>query len=408
MVDDAGLFMFAHTTPRTGTVSETFMFGRESMIVRVIVANALLVTLLQTPVCAEPATGPETYANIKAEYESATKARDEKMRAARGQSQDAVNAINADWKQMALSFAKRFLAIAEKDPKSSDGLDAAKMVIEISRLNREKGEMGHKAFALLREHHLDNPVITKDRFFQKLLLSQDPDGKAFINDLIAKSSSRLLQATAYQARAEVLSSTTSWANRIKSDDEEGARLRKASKPEQIKNVLEMAEKAEPELKEIEKILREKYSDIVNDLSIGATLPPIVGENLDGKSVSLDSLKGKVVVLDFWATWCFPCKAMIPHEREMVKRFQDKPFALISISVDKDKQTLVDFLAKESMPWTHWWNGPEGKLVDVLNVRHYPTIYVIDGKGVIRNKEIRNETLERAVKTLLDELEKKAA
>ena len=65
------------------------------------------------------------------------------------------------------------------------------------------------------------------------------------------------------------------------------------------------------------------------------------------------------MLDIWATWCGPCKAMIPHEREMVERLKDKPFALVSISADEKKKTLTDFLAKDTMPWTHWWNGSGG-------------------------------------------------
>ena len=82
--------------------------------------------------------------------------------------------------------------------------------------------------------------------------------------------------------------------------------------------------------------------------------------------------------------------------------KDKPFALVSISVDAEKQTLVDFLAKESMPWNHWWNGAEGKLIDTLSIQHYPTIFVLDPSGVIRFKEIRGEELEKAVNLLLDE------
>ena len=88
--------------------------------------------------------------------------------------------------------------------------------------------------------------------------------------------------------------------------------------------------------------------------------------------------------------------MIPHEREMVERLKDKPFALVSISVDDEKKTLTDFLAKEPMPWTHWWNGAEGKLIDTLNIEHYPTIFVARPRGVIRYKEIRGEELEKAV------------
>jgi thiol-disulfide isomerase/thioredoxin len=141
---------------------------------------------------------------------------------------------------------------------------------------------------------------------------------------------------------------------------------------------------------------------LRNLQVGMKAPPAESKNLKGEKVSLADYQGKVVVLDIWATWCGPCKAMIPHEREMVTKLKDKPFALISISVDEDKKELEEFLEKESMPWTHWWDGAEAPLVKQWNVRFFPTIYVIDAKGVIRQKNIRGEELEKAVAKLIAE------
>jgi hypothetical protein len=87
---------------------------------------------------------------------------------------------------------------------------------------------------------------------------------------------------------------------------------------------------------------------------------------------------------------------------MVERLKGQPFELISISADAKKETLVNFLAKEPMPWTHWWDGKEGKINEALNIDHYPTIFVLDGTGVIRFKELRGEALEKAVDQLLAE------
>jgi thiol-disulfide isomerase/thioredoxin len=139
---------------------------------------------------------------------------------------------------------------------------------------------------------------------------------------------------------------------------------------------------------------------LRNLQVGMKAPVAESKNLKGDKVSLADYAGKVVILDIWATWCGPCKAMIPHEREMVTKFKDKPFALVSISVDEDKKELEEFLEKESMPWAHWWEGAEAPLVKQWNVRFFPTIYVIDGKGVIRHKNIRGEELEKAVEKLL--------
>jgi len=145
---------------------------------------------------------------------------------------------------------------------------------------------------------------------------------------------------------------------------------------------------------------------LRNLQVGMKAPNATSKNLKDEKVSLADYKGKVVVLDIWATWCGPCKAMIPHEREMVKKLEGKPFAFISISADDEKKTLTDFLKDTKMPWTHWWEGRrEGGILNDWNVSHFPTIYVIDAKGVIRHKEIRGPQLEEAVEKLLKEVEK---
>src|SRR5439155_17394791 len=76
-------------------------------------------------------------------------------------------------------------------------------------------------------------------------------------------------------------------------------------------------------------------------AVGQVAPDFTGKTLDGATFHLADFRGQVVVLDFWATWCPPCRAMIPHEREMLERLAGKPFALVSISVDSDESALRD-------------------------------------------------------------------
>src|SRR5262249_31849023 len=125
---------------------------------------------------------------------------------------------------------------------------------------------------------------------------------------------------------------------------------------------------------------------ITALVVGATAPDVTCKLLDGKEIKLSSYKGKVVMLDVWATWCGPCRAMIPHERDLVKKMKGKPFELVSVSADKEKETLQKFLEKEEMPWTHWWDeGPKSKVLTTYRVRAFPTLYIIDHSGVIRHK-----------------------
>ena len=144
---------------------------------------------------------------------------------------------------------------------------------------------------------------------------------------------------------------------------------------------------------------------LQNLSVGKVAPEVLCLNIDGdKEDKLSNYKGKVVVLDIWATWCGPCKAMIPHEREMNEKLKGKPFAFISISGDETKETLTSFLEKEKMPWVHWFADRKGILKD-WNIKFFPTMYILDHKGVIRAKGLRGEELEKKVNELVVEAEK---
>jgi thiol-disulfide isomerase/thioredoxin len=151
---------------------------------------------------------------------------------------------------------------------------------------------------------------------------------------------------------------------------------------------------------------------LRNLVVGQAAPEAESSDLDGKAVKLSDYKGKVVVLDFWATWCGPCVGMIPYEREMVKKQEGKPFVFVSVSADEKKEKLKEFLEKEKMPWTHWWSGTEG-VVKKWNIRAFPTMYIIDAKGVLRAKlvgggEDSEKKLSETVEKLVNEAAKTAS
>jgi hypothetical protein len=97
--------------------------------------------------------------------------------------------------------------------------------------------------------------------------------------------------------------------------------------------------------------------------------------------------------------------MYPHERSLVKRLAGKPFALLGINSDKDREELKRVLEKEQITWRSWWDGgrTEGPIATAYNVSAWPTIYVIDHKGVIRFIDVRDKELDEAVEKLLEEI-----
>jgi Thioredoxin-like len=100
--------------------------------------------------------------------------------------------------------------------------------------------------------------------------------------------------------------------------------------------------------------------------------------------------------------------MYPHERSLVQRMAGKPFALIGVNSDDDRAELRRVLVDEKITWRSFWNGggTQGPISTAWGVSTWPTIYVIDHKGMIRYKDVRREAMDRAVDKLLEEMETK--
>ena len=102
--------------------------------------------------------------------------------------------------------------------------------------------------------------------------------------------------------------------------------------------------------------------------------------------------------------------MYPHERSLVERLKDQPFALLGVNSDRDLETLKPRLEQENISWRSFWNGPKGTSGPISarwNVRGWPTIYIVDHKGVIRFKNKRGEAMDEAVDQLLAEMQSEA-
>ncbi len=127
---------------------------------------------------------------------------------------------------------------------------------------------------------------------------------------------------------------------------------------------------------------------------GAEAPVFSMKDVNGQSVSLKDLRGKTVLLEFWASWCSPCRAENPNLKEQYKLYKEKGFEILGVSLDSDKKKWEDAIAKDGIPWIHvsdlkGWSNEAGILYGVSGV---PAGFLIGPDGKIIGKDLRGESL----------------
>jgi thiol-disulfide isomerase/thioredoxin len=144
-----------------------------------------------------------------------------------------------------------------------------------------------------------------------------------------------------------------------------------------------------------------------ETEVGRPAPEIEGEDAEGRRFKLSDHRGKVVVLSFWASWCPPCMELVPEERILVERMEGKPFVLLGINSDLTREKFREINSAKKVPWRSWWNGVNELISTQWNVETWPTLYVLDRKGVIRSgrlsfRDVREKKLDRLVELLIRE------
>ncbi|MGH9742579.1 MAG: redoxin domain-containing protein [Candidatus Acidiferrum sp.] len=138
-----------------------------------------------------------------------------------------------------------------------------------------------------------------------------------------------------------------------------------------------------------------------ELARARMAPAFAVTTLDGKHISLDDLAGKVVLIDFWATWCEPCREALPHMRKVVEKFEGQPLVVLSVSLDSDEQKWKDFIAKNGMAWFQYRDGGfTGPVSNLFGVRAIPQTFTIDADGVLQDQHIGDASIEGKLKKLV--------
>lgn len=139
------------------------------------------------------------------------------------------------------------------------------------------------------------------------------------------------------------------------------------------------------------------------LEIGQAAPVFVQNDADGKPVSLADYKGKYVLIDFWASWCGPCRQENPNVVEAYTKFHDEGFDILGVSLDRSKGPWLKAIADDNLSWTQvsdlkYWNNEASKMYAVSSI---PANFLIDPDGKILAKDLRGEDLQNKLKEIFE-------
>ncbi|MBC8153112.1 MAG: AhpC/TSA family protein [Bacteroidetes bacterium] len=141
---------------------------------------------------------------------------------------------------------------------------------------------------------------------------------------------------------------------------------------------------------------------IRGVMVGSEAPEIALNDTTGKAVPLSTLRGKYVLIDFWASWCGPCRQENPNVVRMYNKFKEKGFAIYSVSLDQSKANWVKAIRNDNLTWTHvsdlkYWQSAAAQQYGVQAI---PQTFLIDKEGKIIAKNLRGEALEQKLEEVL--------
>jgi peroxiredoxin len=156
-------------------------------------------------------------------------------------------------------------------------------------------------------------------------------------------------------------------------------------------------------KNIKKVLDAIKNDPAAKVEVGGKAPDFSAKNPEGKQISLKESMGKVTIIDFWASWCGPCRGENPNVVALYKELHAKGLNIIGVSLDKDAAKWKEAIAKDGLVWPQisnlkFWDEPIAKQ---FNIESIPATFILDAKGVIVARDLRGDALKAKVTELLN-------
>ncbi len=153
----------------------------------------------------------------------------------------------------------------------------------------------------------------------------------------------------------------------------------------------------PKFKKVVSLLMDK-------IGIGKTAKDFTVETISGKKFTLSEQKGKVILLQFWASWCPGCREEMPNVKRCYEEFKDKGFDVIGISLDNNKENMMKYLEGVGVKWEISFSGKgwDDDIVKLYGVNSIPSLWLVDRKGILRYFDVRGEDLRKAISELVSE------